>query len=58
MLAPPRIVRPAEREGVPTAAGGDICATLATGAETDGSYYLTHAVVPAGRRSPRPHPYT
>ena len=57
MPAPPLIVRPGEREGVPTAAGGDIYSTLATGAETDSSYYLTHAVVPAGGGPPA-HIYT
>ena len=49
MPAPPRIVRPEEREsGAVSAAGGDVYANLATGAETDGSYYLQHAIVPAG----------
>ena len=52
MPSPPRIVRPEEREGVPSAAGGDIYAILATGDETDGSYYLTHAIVPPGGGPP------
>ncbi len=31
MTVPPRVVHASEREGVPTAAGGDIFADLATG---------------------------
>ena len=46
------IVRPDERDGVPTAAGGDIYATLAVGAQTNGGYYLTHAIVPPGGGPP------
>ena len=30
------------------AVGGDVYATLATGTDTNGGYFLTHAVVPAG----------
>ena len=44
----PLIIRAADREGQATAAGGDIYATLATGADTDGGYFLTHSIVPAG----------
>ena len=40
------------REGEPSAAGGDVYSTLATGEETDGSYFLTHAIVPAGGGPP------
>ena len=47
-----RIVRPEERGGVPTAAGGDVYATLATGEATHGGYFLTHAIVPAGGGPP------
>ena len=39
---------------MPTAAGGDIYATLATGDQTANGYYLTHAIVPPGG-GPRPH---
>lgn len=46
------IVRPDERHGVPTAAGGDVYATLATGDQTHGGYYLTHAIVPPGGGPP------
>jgi mannose-6-phosphate isomerase-like protein (cupin superfamily) len=52
MTVPTRIVRAEEREGVPTAAGGDIYADLATGEHTNGSYYLVHAIVPAGGGPP------
>jgi len=47
MTIPPRVVHAEERKGVPTAAGGDIYADLATGEHTGGSYYLVHAIVPA-----------
>ncbi len=46
------VVRPADRDPIPTLAGGDIYATLATGAETDDAYFLTHAVVPPGGGPP------
>ena len=52
MTVPPRIVHAQEREGVPTAAGGDIYADLATGEHTNGSYYLVHAIVPGGGGPP------
>ena len=52
MTIPPRIVHASERAGVPTAAGGDIYADLATGEHTNGSYYLVHAIVPAGGGPP------
>ena len=48
----PVIVRPEDRGGQPTAAGGDVYATLATGAETDGGYFLTHTIVPPGGGPP------
>ena len=48
----PRIVRPAERSGTPSAAGGDIYSTLATGEHTNGGYFLTHAIVPSGGGPP------
>ena len=48
----PRIVRPEDRQGVVTAAGGDIYATLARGEHTHGGYYLTHAIVPPGGGPP------
>ena len=48
----PIVIRPHERGGVATAAGGDVYATLATGAETHGGYFLTHAVVPTGGGPP------
>ena len=47
-----RVVRPGDREGEPTAAGGDIYATLADGEHTDGRYFLTHATVPPGGGPP------
>ena len=46
------IMRPEDRDAFPTAAGGDIYATLATGAETDNGYFLTHAIVPPGGGPP------
>ena len=46
------IVRQEEREGTPTAAGGDIYATLATGEQTNGGYFLVHATVPPGGGPP------
>lgn len=51
------VIRPEDRDGVPTAAGGDIYATLARGEETDGSYYLTHTIVPP-EGGPPPHIHT
>ena len=48
----PRVVRPDDREGKATAAGGDIYADLATSDHTDSSYYLVHAIVPAGGGPP------
>ena len=48
----PRIVRPEDRDGLPTAAGGDIYATLARGEHTHGGYFLTHAIVPPGGGPP------
>ena len=48
----PRIVRPEDRNGLPTAAGGDIYATLARGEHTHGGYFLTHAIVPPGGGPP------
>ncbi len=42
------ITTTAERAGVPTAAGGDVYAVLARGADTNDGYYLTHAVLPPG----------
>ena len=54
----PTVVRPEDRDRKPeAAAGGDIYSTLATGKETDGSYFLTHAIVPAGG-GPPPHIHT
>ena len=47
------IVRPEDRDARPTAAGGDVYATLATGEETDGGYFLTHSIVPAEAGHPR-----
>ncbi len=52
MTVPPRIVHASERKGVPTAAGGDIYADLATGEHTGNTYYLVHAIVPAGGGPP------
>ena len=46
------IVRPEDRKAIPTGAGGDIYATLASGAETDAGYFLTHAIVPPGGGPP------
>ena len=46
------LISPDDRNGVRTAAGDDIYAVLATGAETNGGYYLTHAVVPPGGGPP------
>ena len=48
----PLIVRPADRDAQATAAGGDVYATLATGEETDGGYFLTHSIVPPGGGPP------
>ena len=48
----PVVIRPNQRDGVPTAAGGDIYATLVTGAETSGSHYAVHAVIPTGGGPP------
>ena len=53
----PRIVRPEDRHGAPTSAGGDIYSMLARGEHTHGGYYLTHAVVPPGG-GPRAHVHT
>ena len=53
----PLIVRPEDRDPVPTAAGGDIYATLAVGEQTDGGYFLTHSIVPPGG-GPPPHVHT
>ena len=52
MPSEPRIVRAEERGGLPTAAGGDIYADLATGEQTNGAYYLVHAIVPPGGGPP------
>ncbi len=46
------LIQPDDRHGVPTAAGGDIYAVLATGDQTNGGYYLTHAIVPPGGGPP------
>ena len=51
-MSEPRIVRPDERDGLETAAGGDIYATLATGEHTSGAYFLTHSIVPPGGGPP------
>jgi mannose-6-phosphate isomerase-like protein (cupin superfamily) len=48
----PIVIRPEERIGVRTAAGDDVYATLATGAETHGGYFLTHSIVPPGGGPP------
>lgn len=48
----PIVIRPEGRAGVETAAGGDVYATLATGAETHGGYFLTHSIVPPGGGPP------
>ncbi len=48
----PIVVRPEDRGGVPTAAGGDIYSTLARGEQTDGSFFLTHSIVPPGGGPP------
>ena len=48
----PIVIRPEDRGGVPTAAGGDVYATLATGAQTHGGYFLTHSIVPPGGGPP------
>jgi hypothetical protein len=53
----PTVIPPAQRESKPTAAGGDIYTTLATGDQTDNSYYLTHSIVPPGGR-PTAHIHT
>ncbi len=42
---------------MPSAAGGDVYSTLATGAQTAGGYFLTHAIVPPGG-GPPPHIHT
>ena len=47
-----RVIRPGDRKGIPTAAGGDIYATLATGEHTNEGYFLTHAIVPPGGGPP------
>ena len=49
-----RIVRPDERDvgEAIVRPSGDIYSTLATGEHTDGSYYLTHAIVPPGGGPP------
>ena len=52
MPRPPIVIRPNERQGVPTAAGGDVYADLANGEQTDGGYYLVHAIVPPGGGPP------
>ncbi len=52
MPRPPTVVRPHDRQGVPTAAGGDVYADLASGEQTDGGYYLVHAIVPPGGGPP------
>lgn len=51
------LIPPGGRQGVPTGASGDIYATLATGEQTNGGYYLTHAIVPPGG-GPPPHIHT
>ncbi len=48
----PRIVRPQDHDGAPSAAGGDVYSTLATGEHTHGGYFLTHAIVPPGGGPP------
>ena len=48
----PIVVRPEQRDSVPSAAGGDIYATLATRDQTADGYYLTHAIVPPGGGPP------
>ena len=55
--AQPLIIRPQDHDGVPSAAGGDVYSTLATGAQTAGGYFLTHAIVPPGG-GPPPHIHT
>jgi mannose-6-phosphate isomerase-like protein (cupin superfamily) len=46
------LIPPEDRNGVTTEAGDDIYAILATGAQTNGGYYLTHAIVPPGGGPP------
>ena len=46
------LVQADDRTGEPTAAGGDVYSTLATGAQTNEGYYLTHAIVPPGGGPP------
>lgn len=53
----PRVVRPEDREGQPTTAGGDVYSQLARGEHTHDSYFLVHAVVPPGGGTP-PHVHT
>ncbi len=44
--------QPASRDGKPNEAGGDVYVTLASGSETSGGYFLTHAIVPPGGGPP------
>ncbi len=44
--------RPESRQGEPNEAGGDVYVTLASGAQTSGGYFLTHALVPPGGGPP------
>ncbi len=44
--------RPESRSGEPNDAGGDVYVTLASGTETTGGYFLTHALVPPGGGPP------
>ena len=53
----PRVVRPEDHDGLPSAAGGDVYSMLATGEHTHGSFFLTHAIVPPGG-GPPPHIHT
>jgi len=48
----PIVIRAEDRVGERTAAGGDVYATLATGAQTHGGYFLVHSVVPPGGGPP------
>ena len=40
------------RAGEPSPAGGDVYVTLASGSQTSGGYFLTHAIVPPGGGPP------
>ena len=51
------LIPPEDRDGKLTSAGNDIYAVLATGDQTNGGYYLTHAIVPPGG-GPTAHVHT